>query len=139
MDETREELIERYRGARLALSDAVDGHPDVRVGEWGGREVLMHVVGWDRYGTEWVPRLVAGVPEEACDEDAMNAASVRLYASLDDASLRSEYTAAGEAFVAMLEALPDEAFRADSAGADWARGLADHALEHALPFGDIGS
>lgn len=135
----RHELIERYRGARQTLADAVAGHPEAAVGTWSGEDVLLHVAAWDREGVAEVRRRLAGEPARHYDFDAFNAAAVGRLRNLDDAARRAEFEAAGEAFAALVLGLPDEALADGAAGEDWASSLADHALEHAAFYGDVGA
>ncbi len=139
-DERRHELIERYRAGRRTLLAAVDGHPQARVGRWGGREVLMHVAGWDREAAQNLPLLAAGLRgNDYSDEDAWNERFVERLAGLSDAELRSEYEASADALEQVLLILPETAFEPDGPGSRWAEDLADHALDHAAAFGDIGA
>lgn len=138
--DVREAVIGRYRAAKDTLREAVAAHPEARYGTWSGRQVLIHVVGWDREGAALLPGLAAGEPEpDYSDADAWNARFQERYGSLSDDELEREYAAAGDAFVAELRRLPRAAFEDGEPGDSWGRGLADHTLEHAAFFGDIGA
>jgi hypothetical protein len=74
---------------------------------------------------------VADDPQPEYHDDTFNAAAVDRLGRLAPAEQHAEFEAAGEAFVAMLRGLPDEAFEDGAPASSWAAGLTGHALEHA--------
>ena len=131
MSELCEGFIEHYLRARQILVQTVADDPQARVGEWNTDQILMHVASWDREATGFVPGMVRGEPEPEYDDDTFNAAAVERLGRLTPAKQRAEFEAAGEAFVAMLRSLPEEAFEDGAPASSWAAGLTGHALEHA--------
>jgi hypothetical protein len=79
-------------------------------GDFGPREVLAHIVGWEAEATEWIPLLVGGAPALTYDDHAFNAAVLTVlgdhpFEVVGDMLLRTH-----QHFAQMLSTLEDTVF-----------------------------
>ncbi len=132
--------------ARFAFGElvaAVDGMDDgalstVFVGEWGVKQILAHIGGWQRLNGEMMERMARGehpIPdgEDYGDDDAWNA---RFAAEASAGSGADAVRALRESFarfIAAAEALPEERFEDGRFAAQMLAGNGVAHIEEHLP------
>lgn len=116
----KHEHIGRARREFAGLMDAITGMDEQAltapgIGEWSVREVLAHITGWALIDTGIMRRLARGerpLPEgeEYDTGDTRNAGYAAEAASKSAATVSAELRAAFDAFIAAVEAVPEERF-----------------------------
>jgi hypothetical protein len=95
----RIELLQRTAHAWLAYKRLLDAIPDAdlerphEIGEWSGRDVIIHIANWEQTALQVVAAMDAGKPERwpagsGAQRDAWNEAQIAPYRSLSTADLR---------------------------------------------------
>lgn len=108
-------------------------------GEWGPREVVAHMAGWEVMASVRIPRVVAGMPPaEFADEaeqivmnDAINAAMVTLIGEQSLATLCDILRRTYQQNIAMLRTLDDSVFQPGQYVYERTLAVIDHCQEHA--------
>ena len=124
----RDELLARLARVREAILGVCEALPAARrderfLGEWSARDLLAHLIGWDRVDIEAIDDLVAGrLPAFYAEHDAdwatINARLVRRYRMDDWTALLTAARASQQALSARLRELPEADFGRDH-GVRW--------------------
>lgn len=96
----------------------------VVAGEWTAKDILSHIIGWDRWAAEQTRRLVAGEEPDlspARDPDAYNAATVAAWRDRALEDVVTELQRVRAAWVEWMCEVPEEAFFRSRpiGGEDW--------------------
>jgi len=89
-----------------------------RVTEWAPRDVVAHLIGWNRYTRTGCEQIRQGLipfyfADAAEDFRHVNATSVQTYASPEKQALIEELIASFQELLCFLSSLPPEAWEAD--------------------------
>ncbi len=79
-----------------------------RAGEWGPREIVVHVAAWLFEAGERIPAIMAGSAPKRYDVDAFNAAAIRAAAGWSVEQALGAYMRAADRFAAIAADLSDD-------------------------------
>lgn len=110
----KEELLQQFEQAheRLAASAAVASGRGItrREDQWGPREVLAHIVGWNVEATERIPRIIAGEPPLKYDDEAFNVAIITVLGDQPFDVVLNMFRQSHQRYIQMLSAQNEAVF-----------------------------
>jgi hypothetical protein len=129
--EAYEELIEK--ASLVAQRSAIQ-----RQGEWGPREIVGHLAGWEVMASVRIPRIVAGTPpaefteatQQTMMNDAINAAMITLIGEQPLETLCSMLRQSYQRNVELLRTLDDRFFQPGEYVYERTRDVIEHCQEH---------
>ncbi len=139
---SREQLLQAFARAYeqfITTATEVAQHGVTRVeGEWGPREIVAHMAGWEVMASVRIPRVVAGMPPgEFADEaeqivmnDAINAAFVTLIGEQSLTTVCDILRRTYQQNIAMLRTLDDQVFQPGQYVYERTLAVIDHCQEH---------
>ncbi len=132
-------LIEAHEGLIDAASAAHERGISCKGEQWGPREIMAHVAGWEAHAMALIPRIQAGVPpmryvsdvQHTAVDNAVNAAVIAVLGDQSFDSVRDILRQAYQRDVQMLESLDDGVFVPDNYVYKRVKAAIDHVHEHA--------
>ena len=132
---SRDELLGAFAEAHddlLIAADAAvtrgDPHGD---DEWGVREALAHIAGWEVEAASRLPQLIAGAPAQDYDVDTFNVDAVAAHEGQSLHEVRDSLERAYARLVTLLDGLDEAAFAPTGVAEEWVSALTRHSHEHA--------
>ena len=140
---SKQSAISDARFAFGKLAAAIDGVDDaamsaVFVGDWGVKQILAHIGGWQRLNGEMMERMALGerpIPdgEDYGDDDVWNARFAREASASSGTDAVPALREAFARFIAAAEALPEERFADGRFAAQMLAGNGVAHIEEHLP------
>lgn len=110
----KEELLQEFEKAseRLILAATMTSARGItRQGnQWGPREVLAHIVGWNVEATERLPRIIAGEPPLKYDDEAFNVAIITVLGDQPFDVVLDMFRQTHQRYIQMLSAQDEAVF-----------------------------
>ncbi len=134
---SKDELLGAFAEAHDDLLIAADaavtrGDPHGADGyEWGVREVLAHIAGWEVEATQRLPQLMAGAPARDYDADTFNVDAVAAHEAQSLHEVRASLERAYARLVTLLDGLDEATFAPGGVAREWVTALTRHNHEHA--------
>ena len=130
----KEQMLRLFNSAheRLILAaTSAEMRGIVRKGEWGPREVLAHIIGWESEATARIPRLAAGEPPVTYDDDAINFAVITALGNQSFEDVRATLRSAHQRLIDLLKEQEDAVFTAGHSVYQRVAAMTQHSNEHA--------
>lgn len=112
-EKTKVQIVQSFNEAHerlIAVSTAASKRVVDREGEWGPREVLAHIVGWEAEATSRIPLLAVGEAPLTYDDDAFNAAVVAVLGAQSFEAIHDMVRQTHQRLVQMLLIQDDSVF-----------------------------
>ena len=137
------EFADAYERLIAAAKDAEQRGVSARDGQWGPRETVAHLAGWEVMASVRIPAIVAGMaplefPDEAQDAvmtDAINATIVAIAGDQSLDTLCGILRQAYERGLALLETLDDRHFQPGDYVYERTAAAIEHCQEHIEKLG----
>ena len=132
--ESKEQILQALNEADEKLiiaATAVAQRGIIRKGEWGPREVLAHIVGWEAEATARIPALIAGEPPLVYDDDAFNAAMLTELGEQSFEHVRNNLRQTHQRLVNLLMKQEERIFTPGHNVRRRVKAMTEHSLEHA--------
>ncbi|MHB8599241.1 MAG: ClbS/DfsB family four-helix bundle protein [Ktedonobacteraceae bacterium] len=109
-----------------------------RGNEWGPREIVAHMAGWEVIATVRIPRIVAGMPpaefadetQQTAMDDAINATIVAMIGDQSLDTLCGMLRQAYQSDIELLRKLDDKFFQPGEYVYERTKGVIEHCQEH---------
>src|SRR6266567_734613 len=134
----KEQLLQTLNEAHKQLiAAAVDAHKrvNVREGEWGPREVLAHIMGWEAEAAARIPLLVAGHLPVKYSDETFNAAIITAIGNQPFDEICNLLRQAHQRLIGVLTTLDDDIFVPGNPVHTRVEAIIHHNLEHAHALG----
>jgi periplasmic divalent cation tolerance protein len=123
LDEAHEKLI--------AAATAVSQQSSRREGEWGPREVLAHILGWEAEATVRIPLLAAGTSPLGYDDTAFNTAVITAIGNQSFEQVCETFRETHKRLITMLKEQDKQIFVPGHSVYRRVKAMIQHNLEHA--------
>lgn len=134
----KEQLLEALNEAHEQLIvAAVDANKRVRVqeGEWGPREVLAHIMGWEAEAAARIPLLAAGQPPVKYSDETFNAAIITAIGNQSFEEICQLLRQAHQRLLGVLTHVDEALFVSGHPVQTRVEAIIHHNLEHAHALG----
>ena len=126
-----QELIDAHERLIAAATAAFERGVDREGEQWGPREVMAHIAGWEANALVRVPKIVAGAPHVKYDHDAFNTAVIMAIGDQSFETVRDMVRQAYQRDIEMLKKLDESIFVPGNYPYERTKAAISHNYEHA--------